>query len=110
MSWFEKLMPSRISTEQRTRSVPQGVWIKCPECDAQLYRTELERNLNVCPKCDYHIRIGARTRLDFFLDPDTQEEIAADLEPQDPLRFGIAGCSRQGRTGTWLGQDRARGS
>ena len=87
MSWFEKLMPSRISTEQRTRSVPEGVWIKCPECDAQLYRTELERNLNVCPKCDYHIRIGARTRLKFFLDPDMQEEIAGNLEPQDPLRF-----------------------
>ncbi len=80
-------MPSRISTEKRTRSVPQGVWIKCPECDAQLYRTELERNLNVCPKCDHHMRIGARTRLDFFLDPESQEEIAANLEPQDPLRF-----------------------
>lgn len=87
MSWFEKLMPSRIRTEKRTRSVPQGVWIKCPECDAQLYRTELERNLNVCPKCDHHMRIGARTRLDFFLDPDSQEEIAGNLEPQDPLRF-----------------------
>jgi acetyl-CoA carboxylase carboxyl transferase subunit beta len=87
MSWFEKLMPSRISTEKRTRSVPQGVWIKCGVCDAQLYRAELERNLNVCPKCDYHMRIGARTRLDFFLDPDSQEEIAANLEPMDPLRF-----------------------
>ncbi|HZD51853.1 MAG TPA: acetyl-CoA carboxylase, carboxyltransferase subunit beta [Woeseiaceae bacterium] len=87
MSWFEKLMPSRIKTEKRTRSVPQGVWIKCPKCDAQLYRTELERNLNVCPKCEHHMRIGARTRLDWFLDPDSQEEIAADLEPQDPLRF-----------------------
>jgi len=87
MSWFEKLMPSRISTEKRTRSVPQGVWIKCPECDAQLYRTELERNLNVCPKCDHHMRIGARTRLDYFLDPESQEEIAGNLEPQDPLRF-----------------------
>jgi len=87
MSWFEKLMPSRISTEKRTRSVPQGVWIKCAVCDAQLYRAELERNLSVCPKCDHHIRIGARTRLDFFLDPDAQEEIAANLEPMDPLRF-----------------------
>ncbi len=87
MSWFEKLMPSRISTEKRTRSVPEGVWIKCPECDAQLYRTELERNLYVCPKCDHHMRIGARRRLDYFLDPDSQEEIAATLEPQDPLRF-----------------------
>ena len=87
MSWFEKLMTSRISTEKRTRSVPQGVWIKCGVCDAQLYRAELERNLSVCPKCDYHMRIGARTRLDFFLDPDSQEEIAANLEPMDPLRF-----------------------
>lgn len=87
MSWFEKLMPSRIRTENRTRSVPQGVWIKCPKCDAQLYRTELERNLNVCPKCDHHMRISARMRLDYFLDPDSQEEIAGNLEPQDPLRF-----------------------
>lgn len=87
MSWFEKLMPSRINTEKRTRSVPQGVWIKCPKCDAQLYRTELERNLNVCPKCEYHMRIGARTRIEYFLDPESQEEIAANLEPQDPLRF-----------------------
>lgn len=87
MSWFEKLMPSRISTEKRTRSVPEGVWIKCGSCDAQLYRTELERNLNVCPKCDYHMRIGARTRIDYFLDPDNQQEIAGNLEPLDPLRF-----------------------
>ncbi len=87
MSWFEKLMPSRISTEKRTRSVPQGVWIKCQTCDAQLYRTELERNLMVCPKCDYHMRIGARTRIDYFLDADTEEEIAANLEPRDPLKF-----------------------
>ncbi|MDH4108962.1 MAG: acetyl-CoA carboxylase, carboxyltransferase subunit beta [Gammaproteobacteria bacterium] len=87
MSWFEKLMPSRISTEKRTRSVPEGVWIKCPRCDAQLYRNELERNLMVCPKCDHHMRIGARQRLEYFFDPDSIEEIAANLEPQDPLKF-----------------------
>ena len=87
MSWFEKLMPSRISTEKRTRSVPEGVWIKCPQCDAQLYRNELERNLQVCPKCEHHMRIGARQRLDFFLDPESQQEISAQLEPQDPLKF-----------------------
>lgn len=87
MSWFEKLMPSRISTEKRTRSVPQGVWIKCPKCDAQLYRTELERNLNVCPKCEHHMRISARLRIQYFLDPESQEEIGANLEPRDPLRF-----------------------
>jgi acetyl-CoA carboxylase carboxyl transferase subunit beta len=87
MSWFEKLMPSRISTEKRTRSVPEGVWIKCPKCDAQLYRNELERNLQVCPKCDYHMRIGARQRLEFFLDPDSQEELFGQLESLDPLKF-----------------------
>ena len=87
MSWFEKLMPSRISTEKRTRSVPEGVWIKCPKCDAQLYRNELERNMQVCPKCAHHMRIGARQRLNFFLDPDSQQELSAKLEPQDPLKF-----------------------
>ena len=87
MSWFEKLMPSRISTEKRTRSVPEGVWIKCPMCDAQLYRNELERNLQVCPKCDHHILIGARQRLDIFLDPDSQQELSENLEPEDPLKF-----------------------
>ena len=87
MSWFEKLMPSRISTEKRTRSVPEGVWIKCPKCDAQLYRNELERNLHVCPKCEHHMRIGARQRLDFFFDPESEQELFGQLEPQDPLKF-----------------------
>ena len=87
MSWFEKLMPSRISTEKRTKSVPEGVWIKCGACDAQLYRNELERNLHVCPKCNFHMRIGARKRLDSFLDPNSQQELAAKLEPEDPLKF-----------------------
>jgi acetyl-CoA carboxylase carboxyl transferase subunit beta len=87
MSWFEKLMPSRISTEKRTKSVPEGVWIKCSACDAQLYRNELERNLHVCPKCNFHMRIGARRRLDGFLDPSSQQELAAKLEPEDPLKF-----------------------
>jgi len=87
MSWFEKLMPSRISTEKRTKSVPEGVWIKCEVCDAQLYRNELERNLQVCPKCDHHIRIGARKRLETFLDPDSQQELGSQLEPEDPLKF-----------------------
>jgi acetyl-CoA carboxylase carboxyl transferase subunit beta len=87
MSWFEKLMPSRISTEKRTKSVPEGVWIKCSACDAQLYRNELERNVHVCPKCNFHMRIGARKRLDSFLDPNSQQELGAQLEPQDPLKF-----------------------
>lgn len=80
-------MPSRISTEKRAKSVPEGVWIKCSNCDAQLYRNELERNLHVCPKCNYHMRIGARKRLDFFLDPDSQQELSSQLEPEDPLKF-----------------------
>ena len=70
MSWFEKIMPSRIKTERRTRSVPEGVWIKCPACDAVLYRAELERNIHVCPKCGHHIRIGARERLRSSSIPD----------------------------------------
>lgn len=80
-------MPSRISTERRTRSVPEGVWIKCPKCDAQLYRTELERNLYVCPKCEHHMRVSARQRLEFFLDKEDRHEIGARLQPQDPLKF-----------------------
>ena len=87
MSWFEKLMPSRISTESRTKSVPEGVWIKCPRCDAQLYRNEVERNMHVCPKCTFHMRIGARKRIEFFLDDEDQDELSARLEPEDPLKF-----------------------
>jgi len=87
MSWFEKIMPSRIKTERRTRSVPEGLWIKCPACDAVLYRAELERNLYVCPKCSHHMRIGARERLARFLDPDTGVEIGAAIMPEDPLKF-----------------------
>lgn len=87
MSWFEKLMPSRIKTERRTRSVPEGIWMKCQQCGAQLYRAELERNLYVCPKCEYHMRISARDRLQMFLDPDSGREIGAGLSPLDPLKF-----------------------
>ena len=87
MTWFEKIMPSRIKTERRTRSVPEGLWIKCPTCDAVLYRAELERNLHVCPKCSHHMRIGARERLDRFLDAGSGREFAMEVEPEDPLRF-----------------------
>jgi acetyl-CoA carboxylase carboxyl transferase subunit beta len=81
------LRPSRIRTEQRSRSVPEGLWLKCTGCQAQLYRAELKRNLYVCPKCRHHLRIDARDRLELFLDPDSSQEIGAGLEPQDPLRF-----------------------
>jgi acetyl-CoA carboxylase carboxyl transferase subunit beta len=87
MSWFEKIVPSRIKTERRSRSVPEGLWIKCPACDAVLYRAELERNLNVCPKCSHHMRIGARERLKSFLDPEPLTEIGERIRPEDPLKF-----------------------
>ncbi len=87
MSWFEKIVPSKIKTERRSRSVPEGLWIKCPACDAVLYRAELERNLHVCPKCSHHMRMHARERLLKFLDPDSTTEIGANVQPEDPLRF-----------------------
>ncbi|MCJ7557165.1 MAG: acetyl-CoA carboxylase, carboxyltransferase subunit beta [Gammaproteobacteria bacterium] len=87
MTWFEKLMPSRIQTERRTRSVPEGLWSKCPECSAVLYRADLERNLFVCPQCQHHLRISARIRLDLFLDPGGRVELANDVQPIDALKF-----------------------
>ena len=87
MSWFDKLMPSRIKPGQRTRSVPEGLWVQCDGCSAQLYRAELKRNLYVCPKCEHHMRIGARDRLEMFLDPDSGQEIADGIKPIDPLKF-----------------------
>ena len=72
MSWFEKLLPSRIRTDGKgsRHNVPEGLWSKCPRCQAVLYRAELERHLNVCPRCNHHLRIGARCRLNYFLDSD----------------------------------------
>jgi len=88
MSWFEKLLPSRIRTEgSNKKAVPEGLWEKCSGCGAILYRSEIERNLHVCPKCGYHNRINARRRLDLFLDPEVRKEIGADLKPTDPLKF-----------------------
>ena len=88
MSWFQKLMPSRIRTEGgNKRTVPEGLWTKCDDCASVLYRPELERNLLVCPKCGKHMAVTARIRLQQFLDPGGQREIAASLEPIDPLKF-----------------------
>ena len=88
MSWFQKLMPSRIRTEGgNKRNVPEGLWTKCGSCAAVLYRPELERNLAVCPKCGNHMPVTARVRLEQFLDPGEKREIAANLEPLDPLKF-----------------------
>ena len=87
MSWFDKIMPSRIKTARRTRSIPEGLWKKCPDCDEVLYRAELERNLYVCTKCSHHMPIGARERLLRFLDPGTPQELGATITPEDPLKF-----------------------
>ncbi|HEC06450.1 MAG TPA: acetyl-CoA carboxylase carboxyltransferase subunit beta [Thiolapillus brandeum] len=88
MSWFDKLLPSVIRTEgSAKKAVPEGLWNKCPGCGAILYRAEMERNMDVCPKCGHHNRIGARRRLDLFLDKEPREEIAADLQAEDPLKF-----------------------
>lgn len=87
MSWFEKLIPAKIRTTARSRSIPEGVWCKCSACENILYRAELERNLYVCPKCGYHQRINARIRLGSFLDQDGCVEIAANIKPIDTLKF-----------------------
>jgi len=85
MSWFKKLLP-RINTSEK-KGVPEGIWSKCPSCLAVLYRIELERNLEVCPKCNHHLRVSARQRLDQFLDPEGRQELAADVLAVDRLKF-----------------------
>jgi acetyl-CoA carboxylase carboxyl transferase subunit beta len=88
MSWLKKLIPSRISTEgAQKKAVPEGIWAKCAACNAVLYRAELERNLDVCPKCEHHMRIGARRRLDIFLDDEPRVEIGTEVKPMDALKF-----------------------
>jgi acetyl-CoA carboxylase carboxyl transferase subunit beta len=89
MSWLEKLLPPKIQQTDPTerRTVPEGLWIKCPSCETVLYKTDLEQNLNVCPKCAHHHRIGARARLDTFLDPEGRYEIGQEVLPTDPLKF-----------------------
>ena len=87
-NWLEKILPAiRRTGEDRRASVPEGLWRKCPRCDGVLYRPELERNLDVCPKCDHHMRINARKRLKLFLDESPQAEIGAELVPVDRLKF-----------------------
>ena len=90
MSWIDKILPS-ISTgggdAKKRATVPEGLWKKCPRCDAMLYQKSLTENHEVCPKCDHHLRISARRRLELFLDPEGQEELNADMEPVDLLKF-----------------------
>jgi len=89
MNWFEKLIPTTIRTESSLKktTVPEGLWNKCPSCDAILYNAELEKNFSVCPKCEHHMRISARTRLNMFLDEDERVEIGTGLKANDPLKF-----------------------
>lgn len=90
MSWFQKLIPPKIKrkiSSDTKKSVPEGLWSKCPTCESVLYRTELEQNLEVCPKCGHHQRISARTRLHFLLDAEGRHEIGATVTPVDTLKF-----------------------
>jgi acetyl-CoA carboxylase carboxyl transferase subunit beta len=88
MSWFDKLIPPKIKSQGTNRkAVPEGVWSKCPGCGAVLYSAEIENNQSVCPKCNHHMRLTARRRLDLFLDPSPREEIGATLAPVDVLKF-----------------------
>ena len=87
-NWLvDKLIPSIMRSEVKKSSVPEGLWHKCPSCEAVLYKPELEKTLDVCPKCNHHMRIDARARLNIFLDAEGREEIGADLEPVDRLKF-----------------------
>jgi acetyl-CoA carboxylase carboxyl transferase subunit beta len=87
MSWLEKILEKSNIVSSRKASIPEGVWTKCTSCEQVLYHAELERNLEVCPKCDHHMRMKARRRLETFLDENNRVEIADELEPQDKLKF-----------------------
>ncbi|PSU50957.1 acetyl-CoA carboxylase carboxyl transferase subunit beta [Photobacterium frigidiphilum] len=87
MSWLEKILTKSNIVSSRKVSIPEGVWTKCTSCEQVLYHADLERNLEVCPKCDHHMRMKARRRLETFLDTESQVELAADLEPKDILKF-----------------------
>ena len=88
-SWLEKLLPPKIQKSESAdrRQMPEGLWIKCPECDTVLYKTDLEQNQNVCPNCGHHHRVGARDRLNMFLDHEGRYEIGQEVIPVDPLKF-----------------------
>jgi len=89
MSWLQKLLPPRIKATPGVakKAIPEGLWVKCPSCEAVLYRTDLEKNLNVCPKCNHHGRVSARERVDQLLDPEARYEIGSDVLPIDSLKF-----------------------
>ena len=112
MSWLEKLLPPKIqqTDPSERRSVPEGLWIKCPACETVLYKTDLEGNLNVCPKCEHHHRIGARARLDTFLDPEGRFEIGQEVVPVDGYiarppegaRAGLGAARRSARRAKYV--------
>jgi acetyl-CoA carboxylase carboxyl transferase subunit beta len=89
MTWLQKLLPPRIKSTPglSKKSMPEGLWVKCTACEAVLYRTDLEKNLNVCPKCGHHGRLSARERIDQLLDPEGRYEIGSDVVPIDSLKF-----------------------
>src|SRR5690606_24612422 len=88
MSWLDKLIPPRIKrNDHNSRRVPEGVWTKCPSCEAVLYRDDLQRNMSVCPKCDHHLRIGARERINLLLDAEGRYEVGQEVLPVDSLKF-----------------------
>ena len=89
MSWLQKLLPPRIKSTPgaKKQAVPEGLWVKCPACEAVLYRTDLEKNLHVCPKCNHHARVNARERIEQLLDPEGRFEIGSDVVPIDSLKF-----------------------
>lgn len=87
MSWIEKILPKPKTSSSSKRNIPEGVWSKCNSCSAVLYTAELERQLGVCPKCDHHMRLTARKRLESFLDQGEKTELGKELEPQDKLKF-----------------------
>ena len=95
MSWLQKLLPPRIKSTPgaKKQAVPEGLWVKCPACEAVLYRSDLESNLNVCPKCGHHQRIRARQRIDLLLDPEGRFEIGAEVVPENRRSSGTAWCS-----------------
>jgi len=86
-NWLEKIVPNLVRSENKRNAIPEGLWEKCPKCESVLYKPELEKNLSVCPKCDHHMRIGARVRLGQFLDEGSMTELAVDIEPIDRLKF-----------------------
>ena len=120
MSWLEKLLPPRIqrSDAASRKSMPEGLWVKCPSCEAVLYRTDLESNIRVCPKCNHHMRIRARDRLDALLDEGGRYEIGQETLPVDTLKFKDskkysdrlkAAMEATGETDGWRDHDAAGG-